>query len=204
MKKIRNITISLVTMVAMAHAGGDIAPMEPELEALDTTETPAEFTGFYAGLGFALVSAKEDSASLNFTAGERGQDRIGNITLLGGYNINEYVAIEARYTSAIASDDIATLSSAAIYAKPQYAVTEDIAVYGLLGYGQVSVDAVNGSNVDVSASGFQWGLGASWDITREISLYVDYSELARDMDGTFLTSNSFDAAAINVGMTYKF
>jgi len=204
MNVIGKFALSMVAIGTLAQAGGDIeAPQMVEMTAAPVVAT--EMSGFYAGLGLSAVSAREAGASSSFTSAKDGQDRLGNLALHVGYNINEYLAVEGRYTTSVVKDDISELSGASLFAKLQYPVTEDASVYGLLGFGQMSIDSVvSGSNVDVSESGFQWGLGASMKVTEELAVFVDYTVLANDMDGRFHNANSVDASAVTVGLSYSF
>jgi len=128
-----------------------------------------------------------------------------NIILLAGYNINTYVAIEGRYTTTVTQKNISEMSGISIFVKPQYNISEELSVYGLLGYGKVNIDnADRQANVNVDKSGFQWGLGANYDVTDDISVFIDYTSLANDMDGNFLNANSVDADALTVGLVYNF
>jgi len=207
MKNIKLSVLALMSVSSMAFAGGDIdAPVVQE-EIPYTPDTPVvmgEKSNFYAGFALSALSVRESGATLNFASGETGADRIGNATLLAGYDINSYVAVEARYTTAITSDDKAKMSGISIFLKPQYEVSDELALYGLLGYGKVKIDSKNHSNVDVSKGGFQWGLGLSYDITPEISTFVEYASLAHNMDGTFLTDDSASVDALSIGLTYRF
>jgi opacity protein-like surface antigen len=94
-----------------------------------------------------------------------------------------------------------------LFVKPQYPVTEDFNIYALLGFGGVNIDSVTTEIVDVDDTSFQWGLGASYDITESIAIFADYTNLANDMDGYFYTSTDLtqvDVDTFNVGLTYKF
>ena len=199
----KNITLSalaVVTLTSFGFAGGDI-------EAVPMVMEEGSTVSFYVGAGLSVVSARGSDSSLNFFSGESGQDRLGNITLLAGYNLNEYIAVEGRYTTSIAYDDNIDMDGWSLFVKPQYPVSEAFSVYALLGYGGVNLFGVSGSSViiDVDDTGFQWGLGLSYDVTENIEIFVDYTNLANDMDGIYRTSlTEADTDALTVGLTYSF
>ena len=68
----------------------------------------------------------------------------------------------------------------------------------------LSVGAAKG-RIDVDDSGFQWGLGASYAIGENYTLFIDYTSLAADMDGYYYNGAlEVDADSFTIGVTYKF
>ena len=205
MKYIKWSLLATIAMSNLVFAGGDIATPIIIEDELIANEKVSEPSNFYAGLALSAVSARESGASLSFTNGKTGQDRLGSATLFSGYNFNEYVAVEGRYTASFTKDQTAKMNGFSIFVKPQYPVSDEFSVYGLVGYGLVDIDnACNAHNVDVKEKGFQWGLGASYAVTKEISISLDYTLLGKDMDGRFLRENSADIDAITLGIQYRF
>ena len=115
-------------------------------------------------------------------------------------------------------EDYASLSTYSIFAKPKYPINEAFKIYGLIGFGGVSVDAVKGSmpaaNPGVNISnegGFQWGVGANYSITTSVEIFVDYSQLMIDSEiDTKLyyydnaTYKELNTDALTIGVTYSF
>ncbi len=201
MKKIALSVVAIVGMSSFGFAGGDIAPVvEPMV-----VEEEVSNSSFYVGFGIASVSARDAAADLNFFDEEPGQERLGNISLLAGYNYNEYVAVEGRYTTSFAKEDSLEMDGWSLFVKPQYPVSEDFSVYALLGFGGVTMDGINGYHTDVDDTGFQWGLGMEYAVMENISLFADYTSLASDMEGYYWTGAfEGDADALTIGMNYKF
>ncbi|MCD6654872.1 MAG: porin family protein [Sulfurovum sp.] len=219
MKKITVSIVAALAMNAFAFAGGDIAPVEPEVTVPEVVEA-APFPGaFYVGLGYSYMKAESDPFMLeefdNVEVSE-GDITSNSLLLLAGYKYNQYLGLEARYTmnlgdpefdygSLPAIDLDGDMTNIGIYAKGMYPVTEAIDVYALLGYGQVTIDTDLFG--DLSESGFQWGLGASYAVTENIGVFADYTRLYDDtgFDG-LLDVEGVDIAvdSINVGMTYTF
>ncbi len=203
MKKIVLSVWAVAAMSSLGFAGGDMKNVAPAMEPV--VEVPAAEKNFYVGLGLSAVSTRDADVSMDLFNGKTGQDRLGNVSFLAGYNFNEYVAIEGRYTTSIAHEDLVTMDGWSLFVKPQYPVNEDIKVYALLGFGGITLDGVNGATVDVDDSGFQWGLGAGYAMTEDFTLFVDYASLANDMDGTYYNgADKVDTDAVTVGITYHF
>ena len=205
MKKSIIALCGVAMMGSVAMAGTDIdTSTEVVVEQPVTEMQVQEYTGFYAGLGLSDVASRDTGVSLSFTGEEAGADRVWGVSLLAGYTVNQYMAIEGRYTASFTKEDISEMRGLSIYVKPQYPVNDDFSVYALLGYGSVTLDSINGSGVDVDDSGFQWGLGASYDVTDEVSVFVDYTMLANDMDGHFTHNDGADVDALTIGVNYRF
>ncbi len=202
----KKILLSAAVLFSMLHGGGDlIEPVSPVTPIVPTVEPLLNSdSGFYLGGAVGLVSAREAKVDLDFFEDKRGQDRLGSIILLGGYDFNKYVSIEGRASVSIAGEDYAKLKSFSLFVKPKYPLNDKITLYGLLGFGYVKLDNKNRSNVDVSKASFQWGLGASYNINNKWSVFADYTSLANDVSGKFLRSKKADVDSINIGLLYKF
>jgi len=191
---------------SFAVAGGDLKEVEPAVTPVVPMVEEGK-SGLYAGLGIAALSTRDKT--LNFFDAESGQDRTGNIVFLGGYEFNDYIALEGRYSMYLTHEHVINTDVWGIYAKPQYPVNEDIKVYALLGYGGVEVDPVDGYAPFFAADdkGFQWGLGASYDIDEDFTLFVDYMNIATDIDADAFFGNTdakVDVDTITIGITYNF
>ncbi len=197
MKKIVFSVCAIVAMSGLVYANGEVEVVPVASEANGSS--------FYAGLGLSALSARDADASLSFFDVEAGADRLGGISLVAGYNYNENIAVEARYTTSISNEDLVEMSGWSLFVKPQYPVSEAFSVYALLGFGSVNMDGVDGSAVDVDETGFQWGIGASYEVAEDVSVFVDYTSLASDMDGHYYNgAHQVDADALTVGVTYNF
>ena len=203
MKKIVLSVVTVVAMSSVSFAGGDIEPVEPMME--ETPVVMAGLSGGYVGLGLSAAATGNDS--LSFFSEETGQERAGDIVLQAGYEFNPYVAVEARYSTSVMSVDSVERDVWGIYVKPQYPVGEGMNIYALLGYGGMTLDGKDGANVDLDDTGFQWGIGLSYDMTHNVALFVDYVNAANDMEADAypgIGSNDISSDALTVGVTYKF
>ncbi len=215
----KKIILSLAAVSSLGFAGGDMVPLVVVADEIDDT-------GFYLGAGVSAMSSRESSVSMDIFNEKSGQDRLGNIDLLAGYIVNDYLAVEGRYGFGITDEDQVEMNSQwSLFLKPMYKFENDedrangenyFAVYALLGYGGVELKGINGVVADIDETGFQWGLGVSYTF-RETShnenykykdswtVFADYTSLGNDMDGLYYTGlGQVDADAFTVGLIYKF
>ncbi len=200
MKKIVLSVWAVTALSSLGFAGGDMKDVEPAVEPV--VEIAEADKNFYVGLGFQALSTGPDSIDF---FNNNGNDRTGNLLVLAGYEFNEYMAVEGRYSTYIYDEDSVNSDTWGIYVKPQYPVNEDWNVYALLGFGGMTVDGVNGVNHDVDDTGFQWGLGASYGVAEDIAVFLDYVNVASGMDGTWSgAAEEIDTHALTLGVTYNF
>ncbi len=60
---------------------------------------------------------------------------------------------------------------------------------------------------DVDDTGFQWGLGGSYDMTENVAIFVDYVSIATDMDADVffgILGEEVSSDAFTLGATYNF
>ena len=190
--------IALLLLTNLSYAGGDIVPQEPEMTIPEVIDTPVSDNYFYTGLAYSYMDMNNDTLDTDIT---------GNaVTFLAGYKFYQYLAVEGRYSLSISDLDVEgidrswDMSNVALYLKPQYSF-DQVTVYGLLGYGEVTLD--NGRSY--VEDGFQWGLGASYEATDTIDLFVDYTRLYDDNGfDTFTANNNIIFDSVTVGVNYKF
>ena len=211
----KNIVLSAVAVLAMssfATAGGDIAPVPVPVVIEEENNS-----NFYAGVGLIYNRVySTDSGWFDDTV--LTQDETGGFTGLVGYNFNEYVAVEGRISKSFFEENYADVTMYSLFVKPQYPVTQEFKIYGLLGFGSVNVEGTDGNPgaADVGATildetSFQWGLGASYAVTESLSIFADYTILANDAD---IDSRLYDydndtytelsVDALTVGLIYNF
>ena len=195
---LKTTAVTLLLLTNLSYAGGDIAPQEPEMSIPDVMEETVSDNYFYAGLAYSYMDMNDDTLNTDIT---------GNaVTFLAGYKFYQYLSVEGRYSLTVSDLDVEgvdrnwDISNVALYLKPQYSF-DQVTVYGLLGYGEVTLD--NGTSY--SENGFQWGLGASYSATDAIDLFVDYTRLYDDNSfDTFAANNDIVFDSVTVGVNYKF
>lgn len=209
MKKIvTSIATSAALLVLTSNtliAGGDFMdPVEPLIDIptqeVVVLEDDVKYAGFYVGAGLNYMRVSEST-----TVSGNG------ITLMAGYYFNQYFGIEGRYMQTITDVDIDssrpivstddTLKNYGVYLKPMYSVTTGFSLYGLAGYGHACYES-NGN--DIEENGFQWGLGAKYELSNGVGLFVDYLDIYDGDDFDTLNVNDVRFNATTVGATYTF
>ena len=198
----KKIVVSLAAASTILMAGGDIAPVEPVVE----TPVVVEQSPFYLGLGIGDASVNDDTTSEEFEA--------TTLMLQAGYIYNEYLALEGRYTfgldmdydpgttNSLSSDYDGDFSSWGIYVKPMYPIG-NFSLYALLGYGGVMLDDLAGG--DAYEDGWQWGLGASYAMSENYSVFVDYVSLYDDTGFDYRARlDDIDSDTWTFGVSYRF
>lgn len=213
----RTLTLSGLAVMAMSSsgvAGGSILNVVPAVEPVIAVEKESGKT-FYAGAGYSFMNMNiKGTEPINAVAYPPllGKTDLSAhaMTLLAGYDFNRYLAVEGRYTFSLGDLDIdnnggdgeidADLSNLALYLKPMYPIG-GLTIYGLLGYGQVTLD----DGEAYSESGFQWGIGAAYNINDTIGVFVDYTRLYDDKGFDMIWGDQDVVVdAVNVGVTYAF
>lgn len=193
--------IAALAMSTFAVAGGDIAPVEPEVTLPEVVE---ESTGaFYVGIAYGLLNQdgtetvtgiSDDPLVYSF------DEDANSVMLQAGYKFNPYIAVEGRYWIDVDSDWDGDVWG--VYVKPMYPVTNAFDIYALLGY--ASID----SDMPVDTDGFSWGIGGAYAFTENLSVFVDYTSIydddfSYDVENVNLNVDS-EVTAWNFGFTYTF
>ncbi|HEY9189361.1 MAG TPA: porin family protein [Sulfurovum sp.] len=221
MKKFNLSLAAFLAMGTFAMAGGDIAPVEPVVEAPVVVEEPS--TGaFYVGIAYSAANYDETMSytltgvtDLPQTGSVSGDEDYSAVMLQAGYKFNPYIAVEGRYWFGLEEDvgdntDL-TVDTWGIYVKPMYPVTEAFDIYALLGYADSDVE-LSGGGTTVSPpydmDGFSWGIGGAYSFTENLAVFVDYTSLYDD-DNTVtydVGTANFDEeiTSWNFGVTYTF
>lgn len=203
MKKSVLSLVSILALSGFAYAGGDVAPVEEPV----IIPVVVDESAFYVGLGFGGASINDEQTAEKISS--------SLLMLQAGYQYNAYIALEARAsfgfntdyesgnTSNASGDYDNDVSSGGIYLKPMYPVTEAFDIYALLGYGGVQLG--NLESGDAYESGFQWGLGAQYEVVENILIFADYMKLYDDTGFDYRAQiEDVDADAWTIGLSYRF
>jgi len=211
----KKICITLSTVIALgtsSYAGGK--SVEPAEESVATIPAVISPLPLYVGLGLVASAVSKDCPC----AEDRQKDMTYGGLLRVGWDFNQYIGIEARYANASIEKDFSTTTHYGIFAKPQYHITNQMNVYGLLGYGQTSVEGCGLNDGKLEESGLSYGLGFEYDFGSDESqgqyarafdgqgdqekgwgVWADYQNLFHN-EGTYnVKTNIF-----SVGVTYDF
>ena len=213
MKKFNLSIVALLAMSTFAVAGGDIAPVEPVIEAPIVMEETAG--AFYLGFGYARLNS-EGTETYNYGDNQIERypfdDDFNELMFQAGYKFNDYVAVEGRYwfgseetfndNDGYGAYDV-SVDAWGLYVKPMYPVTDAFDVYTLLGYG--SAEAKGDSIDSDTKDGFSWGLGAAYSFTDHVAVFVDYVSIYDDEETySSMVSEDMTIDTWNFGVTYQF
>lgn len=201
MKKLVN-TVALVAVASnLAVAGGNfLAPVEPTMaipqKEIVVVNDNVKYDGLYLGGALSYLRMNEVVES-------RGHA----LTLLGGYYLNKYLGLEARYTRTLTDIDEdqgavtvsvdRDLSNLGIYVKPMYNITTGFSAYGLVGYGKAEVG-------NLEESGLQWGIGTKYELANGVGFFFDYMSFYDDDNFDTIQAQDVFFNSTNVGATYTF
>jgi len=210
--------------ISVLHEGKTYIVPEGEelrLEKKSSLSHTNSLSKFYAGSGLIYNRIYSKHSSW-FADNISTQDETGGVSLIGGYQFNEYLAVESRITKTLLERNYADMTAYSMFLKPQYPVTDSFSVYALLGFGKVKVEGFEGDNgsgahADVigktilDRTQFHWGIGISYSIVDNFSIFADYTSLAKDADieSTLygydpVTYHKLSVDGVTVGILYRF
>jgi opacity protein-like surface antigen len=204
--------ISLMTTAALAESNTTLDPTEElgddgkplkvkERDGYMPNIITPEYakSGVYGGLGLGVTQMKATTASLSKT------QNMTSLSLLAGYNFNEYLAVESRASISIANDDSINYKNIGLYIKPQYEVSDGFSVYSLLGFGTVSNKSAVTTATDSSKATMQLGVGAGYKLPNNFKVFADYTYLGKDSNAKYKNSpGTIKNGAFTGGITYDF
>ena len=161
---------------------------------------------FYAGVNAQAVSVLGAGEKSNFIKIQDGQDRMVQGGLVLGYSVSDSLAIETRLGSTFYGEDIFDVTTLTAFLKPRAYMTQNFAVYGLLGYGTVNTDYLKeeSSYFNIEEGTFQYGLGFSVEFTNGLEFYSDYVVLGTGLEGEIGGYKEVDVNSLTIGLNYLF
>ncbi len=196
-----------------------ITPVTPVIKAKKVSPS-----GFYAGLGITgarykdSCKCKNDSSSLGAKSKRRSfKDTTYGAMARVGYDINQYIGVEARASKTNWDSDGSKVEHGGIYVKPMLPVGDATNIYGLVGLAKTKVKSKSGKSPKVDADGLALGVGMEIDLSKDtprdgrysrsfdgqgdqekgIGLFVDYERM-------LVKKNAPDLDAVSAGVTYDF
>ncbi len=172
-------------------------------------------SSLYIGAAYGMTNVEDEYFGHYYEETDIDFDAL---MLQAGYEYNPYLAVEFRYWFSMGDGDydLASgyippdgsydeFSAWGFYLKPMYPVTNEFSIYGLLGFSGVYVDGEPGWDL-LDESSFSWGIGASFDFTPNIAVFVDYVELYNDTFDSYYYYSPQDTRvdSLNFGLSFKF
>jgi len=168
---------------------------------------------YYVGFGMGGIKMKDEVSQEEFLS--------NSYTLRGGANFWTYWGAEMRWTKSFGKmeyrngdtqnnnyeDFPATLVSYGLLLKPHYNFKK-IEVYGLVGYGYTSIDAIPlgiEGKANRTEGDLQYGLGLEYNVYSNISIYTDFfnAYTKKGIDGRAKNSE-ITVPEYSFGLMYKF
>lgn len=171
----------------------------------------ADVYPIYVGLG--LAAARYD-AKCKDGVKQSHVDKTAGVLVRGGYDFNKYVGVEARGIITSLKSNGGKVKHLGAFAKPMYPVSDDVNVYGLVGYAKTTTQ---GSMRRTNVSGLALGAGVEYDLSEDTKKDAKYNRefdgqadqekgfgVFADYERLYLKSNAPELDAVNVGVTYDF
>jgi len=204
MKQLVSTVALLAITTNFSLAGGQIKPeiLEPiEVEQPEVVlDEDIKYDGFYVGAGVSNMSINEAVTTDGYA-----------LTFVAGYYFNKYFGIEGRYSRTVVDVDVDhgaeivsesdVLENMGIYFKPMFNLTTGFSFYGLAGYGQSSYEKEDKTYTE---EGFQWGLGAKYELAEGFGIFIDYLSMYDDDNFDGILVDDITYGSITVGTTYTF
>jgi len=160
------------------------------VSAISMPALAADMDGWYGSMGGGVY--RLDSGAFN--------DVAPTMKILGGYNLSEFVALEASYTRLFESSDVIDGARVAIdgnvwdfSTRLSYPLKNRFSPFVRLGYSYVDTGArINDSGVITRLSdydnAFTWAVGSGFSVNRRVSVSGELARtLIQDGDLDFLT-----------------
>ncbi len=152
--------------------------------------TPLAFANGYVGGSYSAFDYSENGLSTDLS--------VGAISVIGGYQINDYVAVEARVGTGVGDDSYAGLTLEmdnyyGVYVKAGMPI-DNFYPYALLGMtkGELSLSGY-GLSASASESDMSYGVGLAYNVNDQVSLNVEYANML-DKGGVTIDGFTFSAA----------
>ena len=211
----KKITLSLISFVmATSIVAGDMGKNVgiPVSTVVPIVETQKDYP-MYLGVGVGKTQLTDSISDEKFDSNA--------YMLFMGIEIHKYLSIEARYaqsfgkmayekgnTQNTTTDDAPIkISTYGVGVKPKYNY-KDFGVYGYLGYGYSSVNAVPlgiKGRAERSEGDFQYAIGAEYGVGYSFNIFVDYfgEYSKKGIDGR-ANSADVDISMYSLGVSYEF
>jgi opacity protein-like surface antigen len=172
--------------------------------------------GLYAGIGISGVKFKTNCKCSTTSSSKVGSGKDKTVGIMGriGYDVNQYIGVEARGIRSNWKSNGAKVKHVGIFVKPMLPVGEQTNLYALAG---VAKTTTQGHLQRVDSKSFAWGVGVEHDISKDVAKDGRYNRefdghgdqesglgVFADYERLIQKSGSPDFDTLNVGLTYDF
>ena len=166
MRKSAIVLIALITFTSTIFGGKNTVPAQAEVVPVSMWDA----NPIYIGLGAMMTSISRDPCPCKPNGPDMQDHRTGVILRIGA-DYNQFIGIEGRYIKNLENNVFSEIEHYGLFIKPQYHITDQINVYGLIGYGKTKVNYTNGIlNCEYTTNSISYGLGFEYDFGRSLSL----------------------------------
>lgn len=180
----------------------------------------------YLGIAYSYMNENIDVQQYIDPIGFDFDVKGDSLSIIGGYNFHQFLAVEGRYTKTVGDLDFSVdadgiddgiswggnMTNVGVYFKPKHTSTNGVTIYALLGMGHVKLDLDYIG--EESSTEFQWGAGISFDGGKgvigdsDLTLFLDYTRLY-DNEHSILLNGQFIKVddvidVITVGVAFTF
>ena len=170
-------------------------------------------SGVYVALG--MVATRYATKCDNCDSKKEGVDKTAGVIGRVGYDINQYIGLEARGLATSLSDDGGTVTHVGAFVKPMYPIGKKLNTYALIGIGKT--ETKKSSLRYTSVTGLAMGVGIEYDLSHDNKKNAKYDRkfdgmadqekglgLFADYERLYYKSGSPDLDALSIGLTYDF
>ncbi len=197
--------VAIAALSTLSFAGGDINPVtvfeqEPVVVPVEPVVVPkavvkappppppapkpkpvAKPLGVYVAGGLTNIAVSTDG-SANLFSEQVGQDRQVGFTGKIGYDFMDYLGAELRGTYGLSKQTNNKFQQIGAYLKPNYNITDEFNLYGLLGASRANLNDTALSTA--TDTGLSYGIGVDYDVTDSISVFTDALNYLNKTDST--------------------
>jgi opacity protein-like surface antigen len=181
--------------VSIPEPKAPVVVVKPPVVKAPPIAAAAQPLGLYLAGGLTAItasSAHEDAPS--FFSSKKNQTRQLGFTGRLGYDFMDYLGAELRGTYGFAkvANGYSKYKQVGAYLKPNYDITKDLNLYGLIG-----ASKSNHAGIAPSSTGLSYGAGLDYGVTDNISVFTD---VVNYMD----KSNVPESWGLTLGAGYQF
>jgi len=164
----------------------------------------ADDSGFYLGLDYIQMNL----GNLSTVEGAGSSQPSGSYRIDGGYNFTQNWGAEIGYfgigNASDGSGNGVSLNSSYVAGVGTYPINELFDVFGKLGVAVNQLSNANGCTVCGAQTELMYGVGADFNINKNVGIRVQYENLGNVMGTDPVSGSQITASDVALGVIYKF